>query len=189
MNIKEEEGWIYFNELLYRVLRNSYCRFNLNKQMQIRELVTQYKLFNLTMKQIKWNRVNLKERFMRKIGAGGESVNPFLTQMYYRISFLAWTNQMKKWISDQEINRARAIREKRSKDLGLDSVLNDKETQQSAGALYETVEIEVEHLSEWTLDSEEERAMRDPLTSYKSSLGRTLRPPSQMSHFSRASRT
>lgn len=40
MNIKEEDGWIYFNELLYRILRNSYGRFLLTKSMQIGELVT-----------------------------------------------------------------------------------------------------------------------------------------------------
>ena len=50
MNIKSEDGWIYFNELLYRILRNQYGKFTLNKNMQIRELITQYKLFNLTMK-------------------------------------------------------------------------------------------------------------------------------------------
>ena len=40
MGIKSEEGFIYFNELLYRILRNSYGNFTLNKKMQIRELVT-----------------------------------------------------------------------------------------------------------------------------------------------------
>ena len=42
MDIKSEDGWIYFNELLYRILRNRYGNFKLNKKMQIRELITQY---------------------------------------------------------------------------------------------------------------------------------------------------
>jgi len=40
MGIKSEDGFIYFNELLYRILRNHYGKFNLNKSMQICELVT-----------------------------------------------------------------------------------------------------------------------------------------------------
>ena len=52
MNIKSEDGWIYFNELLYRTLRNYYGNFRLNQKMQIMELETQYKLFNITMMTI-----------------------------------------------------------------------------------------------------------------------------------------
>lgn len=33
MNIKSEQGWIYFNELLYRILRKQYGSFKLNKKM------------------------------------------------------------------------------------------------------------------------------------------------------------
>ena len=40
MSFKSEEGWIYFNEVLYRILRYQYGRFELNKTMQIRELIT-----------------------------------------------------------------------------------------------------------------------------------------------------
>ena len=58
MGIKSEDGFIYFNELLYRVLRNQYGKFSLNKNMQIRELVTQYKLFNITLSMIKANSSN-----------------------------------------------------------------------------------------------------------------------------------
>ena len=71
LNIKSEDGWIYFNELLYRLLRNQYGSFKLNKKMQIRELITQFKLFNLTVSSIKQNRKDLHERFFRKVGAGG----------------------------------------------------------------------------------------------------------------------
>lgn len=33
LNIKSEEGYIYFNELLYRLMRNQYVNFKLNKKM------------------------------------------------------------------------------------------------------------------------------------------------------------
>jgi len=40
MNIRSEDGWIYFNELLYRSMRRVYGTFKLNKKMQILELKT-----------------------------------------------------------------------------------------------------------------------------------------------------
>ena len=53
MSFKSEDGWIYFNELLYRILRKKYGKFDLNKKMQIRELITQYRIFNITMSKVK----------------------------------------------------------------------------------------------------------------------------------------
>jgi len=38
MGIRGEEGYIYFNELLYRCMRRQYGRFKLNKQMTIFEI-------------------------------------------------------------------------------------------------------------------------------------------------------
>ena len=104
MDIKSEDGWIYFNELLYRILRNRYGNFKLNKKMQIRELVTQYKLFNLTVKQVKKSKINMQERFFKKMEPGNiDTVNPFLTQMYFKISFLTWLNYIKKLASRLEL--------------------------------------------------------------------------------------
>ena len=158
LNIKEEDGWIFFNELLYRILRNSYGRFNLNKNMQIRELITQYKLFNLTMSHIKLGKKkNLKERFMKKVGADcSDTVNPFLTQMYYRISFLTWSNVMRKWRQEQEVAALRAARQKRNKELGLDTYETESDSQRPESPDFEVVEIEVEHYSEWSCTSEED---------------------------------
>lgn len=56
MSFKSEGGWIYFNELLYRILRNQHVKFHLNKTMQIRELITQYKLFDITMSVVKMSK-------------------------------------------------------------------------------------------------------------------------------------
>lgn len=48
--------------------------------MQIAELVTQFKLFNLTMRSIKQDKIDIQERFLSKVGDGGkDSFNPFLT--------------------------------------------------------------------------------------------------------------
>ena len=72
--------------------------------MQIRELVTQYKLFNLTVKQVKKSKINMQERFFKKMEPGNiDTVNPFLTQMYFKISFLTWLNYIKKLASRLEL--------------------------------------------------------------------------------------
>jgi len=119
MGIKNESGWIYFNELLYRVLRNRYGNFKcneslkisqqagvrkLNQSMQIEELKTQFSLFKLTMGSIKQNKKNSTLlKFFRKVGSGStDTVNPFLNQMYFRITFLVWYNSMKRFEANQQ---------------------------------------------------------------------------------------
>ena len=50
MGVKSEDGYIYFNELLYRLMRELFVtdKFQLNTKMTMIELTTQYKLFKLT---------------------------------------------------------------------------------------------------------------------------------------------
>ena len=48
MGIKSEGGFIYFNELLYRLMREKYVKFKLNTPMAILELTTQFKLYQMT---------------------------------------------------------------------------------------------------------------------------------------------
>ena len=50
MGIKTDNGFIYFNELLYRLMREQYCTFKLNKRMTLVELTTQFKLYQLRQK-------------------------------------------------------------------------------------------------------------------------------------------
>ena len=52
MGIKSEGGFIYFNELLYRLMREKYVtgKFRLNTRMTIIELTTQFKLYHITQK-------------------------------------------------------------------------------------------------------------------------------------------
>ena len=49
MGIKSDDGYIYFNELLYRCMRRIYGNMKLNKKMQIMELKTQYRIFMITL--------------------------------------------------------------------------------------------------------------------------------------------
>lgn len=50
MGIKCDDGYVYFNELLYRCMRRRYGAFRLNKRMQIHELKTQYKIYLIKLK-------------------------------------------------------------------------------------------------------------------------------------------
>jgi len=50
MGIRTEDGWIFFNELLYRCMRRVYGNFKLNKKMQIIELKTLFKISIITLK-------------------------------------------------------------------------------------------------------------------------------------------
>jgi len=45
MGIKCDDGYIYFNELLYRCMRRQYGSFRLNSKMRVIELKTQYKIY------------------------------------------------------------------------------------------------------------------------------------------------
>ena len=40
MGIRSDDGFVYFNELLYRFMRRQYGNFKLNRKMQIAELTT-----------------------------------------------------------------------------------------------------------------------------------------------------
>ena len=40
MGIKSDEGWVYFNELFYRLMRDLHFDSKLTKKMQIVELTT-----------------------------------------------------------------------------------------------------------------------------------------------------
>lgn len=48
MGIRGDNGWIYFNELLYRCLKRIFGDFKLNKKMQIIELKTLFRIQSLS---------------------------------------------------------------------------------------------------------------------------------------------
>lgn len=49
MAIKSDNGYIFFNELLYRCMRRKYGNMKINKNMQIFELRTQYQIYLMTL--------------------------------------------------------------------------------------------------------------------------------------------
>ena len=100
MGIRSEEGYIYFNELLYRCMRNAYGNFKLNKKLQIAEIMTQLLIMKKT--QAAKQKTNTKaaidqamkdhEMFLVK---GQNTSNPFLQYMYYKITFKTWVKIMR----------------------------------------------------------------------------------------------
>jgi len=98
MGIRTEDGWIYFNELLYRCMRRKFGNFKLNKRMQICELKTLFKISMITLKAKSEEQFKLSnnEDIIIEMTKKNQSVNPFLTLMYYRISFNTWLNAMRR---------------------------------------------------------------------------------------------
>lgn len=97
MGIKSNNGYVYFNEILYRCMRHKFGNMRLNRQMQIFELRTQYNIF-LTTQEV-------QKRMDKKAGAAAvdqrdaiynemiqksTGFNPFLTEMNYKIAFRTW---------------------------------------------------------------------------------------------------
>lgn len=48
MGIKSTNGYVFFNELLYRCMKNKFGNMKLSRQMQVFELKTQYNIFLIT---------------------------------------------------------------------------------------------------------------------------------------------
>ena len=57
MGINVDDGFIYFNEMLYRLMRAQYGKVNFNRVMALNELVAQYRIIEITM-QAKEEKVN-----------------------------------------------------------------------------------------------------------------------------------
>eukprot|EP00347_Sterkiella_histriomuscorum_P003601 403363663 len=93
MGIKSDiAGYIYFNELLYRCMKRIYGQLQLNKQMQINELKTQYKLIQRSISESQSMRMFKNQDILELMTSKSNSVNPFLTVMFFKMSFKRWLN-------------------------------------------------------------------------------------------------
>ena len=91
MSIKSDNGYIYFNEMLYRCMRRKYGNMKINKKMQIFELRTQFNIYMKTQRSLnkQKNKISNDDIF-NGIIKKENGVNPFLTVMYFKISFKTW---------------------------------------------------------------------------------------------------
>lgn len=67
MAINSDNGYIYFNELLYRCMRKKYGNMKINKPMQIFELRTQFEIFLKTRERLKKKQVVDNEEIYESI--------------------------------------------------------------------------------------------------------------------------
>jgi hypothetical protein len=90
MAIKSDNGYIFFNEMLYRCMRRKYGNMKINKKMQIFELRTQYSIYLMTLKIQNKRERQSNEEIFNAIIKKENGVNPFLTVMNFKISFKTW---------------------------------------------------------------------------------------------------
>lgn len=106
MAIKSDNGYIYFNELLYRCMRRKYGNMKINKKMQIFELKTQYRIYLITLSIQNQNKKLSNEDIFNSIIKKENGVNPFLTVMNFKISFKTWMKFARKAMKDKETENA-----------------------------------------------------------------------------------
>ena len=149
MGVGTENGFIHFNELLYRLMRAEYGGqggqvFKLSPVMQVTEIVTQYKLDRLSratfqkifkqpdpasqdvdgaegalkkQKTTSWMSRRAKSQQKEEAGKSfldskdranktAKSVNPFLTHMFFKISFASWRHVVKRYLDEHGIHGA-----------------------------------------------------------------------------------
>lgn len=107
MGITVDDGYIYFNEMLYRVMRAQFGKVRFNKVMALNELVTQYKIMELTIKQKEFKGMKKDKKelaFFSKLQS--TPANPFLTRMFYKASFKAWHKYVINFQRKQEWEKA-----------------------------------------------------------------------------------
>ena len=65
MGINVDDGFIYFNEMLYRIMRSQFVTakgMRYNKAMTIQELVTQFKIAEIVLKEKSSRKISKAER-------------------------------------------------------------------------------------------------------------------------------
>ena len=80
-----------------------------------------------------------------------DRVNPFLTEMYYRLSFTTWLNLMKKQKKNEDLNKAKKLTQNPDES---NKVEDESEEENIKG--HEDVIIDVPHLIEMSMSSDEE---------------------------------
>jgi hypothetical protein len=76
-------------------MRHLYGNFKLTKKMQTIELKTLFRIQMITNRQMEGVFQQTNDDLVAQIGDRSQGVNPFLTMMYYRISFHTWLRQMR----------------------------------------------------------------------------------------------
>jgi adenosine deaminase len=154
MAIKSDNGYIYFNELLYRSMRRKYGNMKISKKMQVFELKTQYQIYLMTLDiQKKTARSLSNQDIFNSIIKKENGVNPFLLVMNFKISFKTWLKFTRRLIQE---------RQKNSKNGSEVSSLDEDQRQKMVA-----VEIEVEEFYSETTEEESQQDTSNLASLYK----------------------
>jgi hypothetical protein len=113
----DEEGYVYFNELLYKVMKKTYG------VKHIRNIkLAEYE----GMTFIKINKIQEKmSNYLISEDKKATAVNPFLAIMYYNISFKSWVNLARKRLELEALNDNIAGSEQSNDDFS--DIIHDPE--------------------------------------------------------------
>ena len=105
------------------------------------------------------------EKFYHKVGSGGakDTVNPFLTHMYCRMSFLSWYRVMLSKKRDENIQELGQQYER----ADLKPKEKDKEKKINIDNYREAVVVDIETIADMTVSSDEEAALENKPDSKK----------------------
>jgi len=144
----DEEGYVYFNELLYKVMKKTYgIKHIRNKKLAEQEANTFIKINKLQEKMSKFLISEEKKAI---------AVNPFLAMMYYNMSFKTWMNFSRKKAEVELKNDNIAGSEPSNVDYSESCFESDKEIENSEYS-FQTYELESYHSSEsMSEDSDDE---------------------------------
>ena len=132
----DEEGFVYFNELLYKVMRKEYgIKHIRNKKLAEHEANTFMKINKIQEKMSKFLISEEKKAI---------SVNPFLAMMYYNISFKSWMNGTKKKI-EAEIKNNNIYGSEDSNDAFSESAQESDNEVEVSEYSYATEKVESYH--------------------------------------------
>lgn len=145
----DEEGYVYFNELLYKVMKKTYgIKHIRNKKLADYEANTFIKINKIQEKMSKYLISEEKKAI---------AVNPFLAIMYYKISFKTWLNMAKKRFEAEAKNDNMAGSEQSNEDISVSDAESEGAYMQSEYS-YRTFEIESMTSSSAHLGSEESKS-------------------------------
>lgn len=135
MDIKaDEEGYIYFNELLYKVMKKTYgIKHIRNKKLADYEANTFLKINKIQEKM---------SNFLISEDKKATAVNPFLAIMYHNISFKTWVNMARKRMELEAINENLAGSEQSNDDFS-DIILEADEKSNNSEGSYHTFRISI----------------------------------------------
>lgn len=129
----DEEGYVYFNELLYKIMKKTYGIKHIhNKKLAEKEAVTFAKINKIQEKMSKYL-INEEKK--------AAAVNPFLAIMYHNISFKTWLNLARKRLELEALNDNIAGSELSNDDFS-DIMLDPEEESNKSEGSFHTFRVE-----------------------------------------------